>query len=89
MLDRQACLKSAITNLKDALGLFVEAQMPGALLPSREVILRAAQLTAEAHLQLEHLAQPRNPYADDDLRPGLNFHLRDQPELPLKGEQNG
>lgn len=88
MLDRRETLKSAITKLRDALALFVEAQMPGAQVPSREVILRAAQLTAEAHLELEAIAQPRNPYADDELRPGLNFHLRDEPELPLNGDNH-
>lgn len=89
MLDRRECLKSAITHLKDALSLFVEAQMPGGQVPSKDVILRAAQLTAEAHLQLEYLAQARNPYEDDTLRPGLNFHARGEPELPFKGDQHG
>lgn len=85
MLDRREALKSAVTHLRDALGLFVEAQMPGGQVPPRDVILRAAQLTAQAHLMFEHLAQPRNPYEDEALRPGLNFHTRGEPELPFKG----
>jgi hypothetical protein len=71
--NRDDTLRSALSHLKETLGLFVEAQTPGGQVPSLAVLERAARLTAEAHLQFEHLLQPPDPYADKALRPGLNM----------------
>lgn len=73
-MDRQACLKSAIAHLKEAYEALMHAQTPGSGFPDHETLQKAARATAEAHLQLEHLLMPADPYADRNLRPGLNFH---------------
>jgi hypothetical protein len=70
---RADLLKSALSNLKTALGLFVEAQTPGGQVPPLAVLERAHQLTTEAQLGFERLLQPPDPYADKALRPGLGY----------------
>jgi hypothetical protein len=70
---REDLLKSALTNLKTALAMFVDAQMPGGKVPSLATLENAAHLVDEAQVQLRMLMEPPNPYADQALRPGLGY----------------